>query len=156
MKSIKFIIITATFSVLFANFGIAQNLVRQSINSSGSSYFQGNILFRQTIGQSANTNLFQSNELILRQGFQQPIKELGLKILNTEIADFSAFPNPVDNELHILIKADTDSYILRVNNILGEKIYETTVLTNKETTINSSEWISGVYLVSIYHNNQML
>lgn len=62
--------------------------------------------------------------------------------------EFTIYPNPSRSKLNITLpKLDNNSKV-EVYNILGSKVYGTTLGTLK-TSINVSQWNSGVYLVRV-------
>ncbi len=62
----------------------AQKIVRQSINAFGNSRSTNGLLIRQTSGQESNTTTITGETIVLRQGFQQPLKNVPSKIYNKE------------------------------------------------------------------------
>jgi len=67
---------------------------------------------------------------------------------NTE-QSATIFPNPATN--HITVKATAES-IITVTNISGIIIYKQ-VMTDENTTIDVSSWVSGVYIISVETGN---
>ncbi|NNK41012.1 MAG: T9SS type A sorting domain-containing protein, partial [Winogradskyella sp.] len=66
--------------------------------------------------------------------------------------EFTISPNPSRNKLNVKLSSYNESLKLEVFDVLGKKIHMGKV-TNLETTVNVSNWKSGVYLVRISNDN---
>lgn len=74
-----------------------------------------------------------------------PTANLGtVEIKNTDVKDFTVFPNPAKDEINIWIKND-EIYTFKVINVLGQ-----IVLTSDKKTINLRGVPSGEYFLSVY------
>lgn len=67
----------------------------------------------------------------------------------------NAFPNPVMNELNLQMGNAYSNYSVQVYDITGRNIMNTEVAANATgtTTINTSNWIQGMYKVVVSNNN---
>lgn len=63
---------------------------------------------------------------------------------DVEVASFKLYPNPVDDKL-VVVKEGT--IILEVYNAMGQKMVSVEAID--ETAINTSDWDSGIYLVTV-------
>jgi hypothetical protein len=71
-----------------------------------------------------------------------------------ESVKFDIFPNPVSNQMKInseVAVADIDIY-----DINGKLIYSISGLMKKEVVLNSTEWESGMYLVNLRFENNIV
>lgn len=64
---------------------------------------------------------------------------------NTE---FSISPNPAQNNLNIKLPISNEDIKLEVFDVLGKRVYQG-ILTQLETSVNVTNWRSGVYLVRV-------
>ena len=62
--------------------------------------------------------------------------------------EFTIYPNPSRSKLNITLPKLENNSKVEVYNILGARVYST-VLSNLNTSINVSQWNSGVYLVRV-------
>lgn len=65
-----------------------------------------------------------------------------------QISDFVISPNPAKNKLNIQLPIANDDVSLEIFDVLGKKVYRG-LLTRLESSINVSNWKSGVYLVRV-------
>jgi hypothetical protein len=80
-----------------------------------------------------------------------PTSNLGtFEVQNSDVKDFTIFPNPAYDELNVWIKND-EKYIFKVINILGQ-----IVLTTDKKTINLRKLTPGEYFISIYTEKNTL
>ncbi|BAO76827.1 subtilisin-like serine proteases [Winogradskyella sp. PG-2] len=62
--------------------------------------------------------------------------------------DFVISPNPSKDKLNIKLPSIGEDLKLEVFDVLGKRIYKS-LITKLESSINVSDWKSGVYLVRI-------
>ncbi|WBV61801.1 zinc-dependent metalloprotease [Chryseobacterium camelliae] len=80
-----------------------------------------------------------------------PTANLGtFEVQNSDVKDFTIFPNPAYDELNVWIKND-EKYIFKVINVLGQ-----VVLTTDKKTIHLKKLTPGEYFVSIYTEKNTL
>ncbi|MFY1046892.1 M12 family metallo-peptidase [Chryseobacterium sp. GP-SGM7] len=80
-----------------------------------------------------------------------PTANLGtVEIKNTDVKDFTVFPNPAKDEINIWIKND-EAHIFKVINVLGQVI-----LTTDKKTINLTGIPAGEYFISVYSDGNSL
>lgn len=71
------------------------------------------------------------------------------------LTDFSIYPNPGKTHLNINLAVLSNNAHVEVYDILGKKIYSNS-LNALHNTINVSKWHSGVYLVRVTQENQLV
>ena len=82
----------------------------------------------------------------------------GLNSLNAEkVNAVSIFPNPFNESTNILINdaSQINKAELKMYNVLGEIVLNK-ILTQKLTTIETSNLTSGIYIYKIYSNNTII
>lgn len=80
-----------------------------------------------------------------------PTANLGtFEVHNSDVKDFTIFPNPAYDELNVWIKND-EKYIFKVINVLGQ-----VVLTTDKKTIYLKKLTPGEYFVNIYTEKNTL
>ena len=71
---------------------------------------------------------------------------------NTIVQNINIYPNPVKNKL--FIDLDKENTLLKIFNILGEKVYEEKLKTIA-TTIDVCNWLKGFYIVVLENSNDL-
>ena len=66
----------------------------------------------------------------------------------TESSEFVISPNPAKTKLNITLPSFSDDTRLEVFDVLGKRVYNG-ILTELESSVNVSNWKTGVYLVRI-------
>lgn len=72
-------------------------------------------------------------------------------MLETSAVELNVFPNPTTDVLYINTTI-SDDYVVDIHNLAGQKVYSQQVYTNN-TTIESGNWTSGLYILTITNNN---
>ena len=62
--------------------------------------------------------------------------------------EFTIVPNPAKNKLNITLPNKNEDLKLEVFDVLGKQVYKG-LITQLESSINVSNWKSGVYLVRV-------
>ncbi|MFC1733124.1 T9SS type A sorting domain-containing protein, partial [candidate division KSB1 bacterium] len=139
-----------------------QSIERDVISSSGDSYVSSGLLLDVTIGETI-INTYSSTGLIITQGFQQPIPDTIVFVVDNEdrLLEIICFPNPTSDIVNIRIVNHPNKKIkLRVYNLLGGMILQKTLLPNIGNTIehqmNVSYFPAGNYLINFYNMNHQL
>jgi|GEM_PF-1387103 hypothetical protein len=73
--------------------------------------------------------------------------------------DMDVFPNPINEELNLSVTTDGfKPYTVEVRNMVGQLVYskEVTNSTEEIETLSASDWQSGVYLVSVIMENDIM
>lgn len=87
--------------------------------------------------------------------------ELNIDVINESLnsvefyiqdKEFVISPNPAKDRLNIILPSGSDNMQLEVFDVLGKRVYKG-LLTKLESSINVSNWRSGVYLVRISDNS---
>jgi hypothetical protein len=65
--------------------------------------------------------------------------------------EFTISPNPAKNTLNIKLSAKKSDLRLEVFDVLGKRVYKGAI-TQLESSVNVSNWKSGVYLVRVSNN----
>lgn len=75
----------------------------------------------------------------------------GVSIDEKKKFTFEIFPNPVDNYINFIFRniANTIKHKVKIANSLGEVIYESDVFDVTNTSLDTSNYPSGVYFISI-------
>jgi hypothetical protein len=65
--------------------------------------------------------------------------------------DFSAYPNPLTNELSVMVSlSNGEAYQIEVTDLQGAKVYnENHTFTNGIHKLNTSTWDSGMYILQV-------
>lgn len=139
--------------IIICSYAYSQQIVRQSINSLGSSNVTDGMILKQTVGQSGNTMKFYDESGTLRQGFQQPVKVAGIIIPGKPEIEISIFPSPFIDHFSILINGDVRNCKAAITDVTGRIISLINLETNSEQQISCSEWLPGMYLINIVNSN---
>lgn len=129
---------------------ILQNLNAQEVVASGGNYYDaGQISISWTLGESM-IETFGSADLILTQGFQQPVLSVSTLIQDPDL-DFqiTAFPNPTRG--HVNISTDllhSGNLIYRVYDIQGRFIISNPI-DGAQTRVAFDDYHPGTYFIRI-------
>jgi subtilisin family serine protease len=74
--------------------------------------------------------------------------EMGLIIQNFNNSNFKIFPNPIIDDLQLIIPNDLESVELYIFDVLGKLVYETAI-EDQQTHLNLEYLTKGVYLLRI-------
>lgn len=75
-----------------------------------------------------------------------------LSIQNTEQIHFALYPNPVTDNLQIVLQSNAKNYTYEIYSVLGAKI-KSKKLNNNFNKIDISDFNSGIYLLKIINNS---
>ena len=146
-KILKYTVIALLMSSNYIN---AQTINRSVVSSSGGSAKLDNLNVDWTLGELAILTL-RTEDLILTQGFHQPI--LTATTLATELEDlnFNIYPNPTSSTIFI----DQDKPITWDVSIVNQVglLEQNHRIGSSHSTIDLSNLISGVYLIIIREAN---
>ena len=151
MKKITllFLCFTMTFT-----YSVAQEIMRSTVGVSGASSLvsSGSKLYfvQQSVGQASVIGKFQSNGMVLRQGFIQP-PVLSSKVIPEETnLQAVIYPNPVNNDVNITFKEDVkESVYIRIFDMLGRSVYDKKLNAAQQLKINLSFLASANYIFLI-------
>ena len=79
------------------------------------------------------------------------IFETVMKYNSIQDEDFVISPNPAEDKLNIKLLSANENVKLEVFDVLGKLIYKGEI-TQLESSVNISNWKSGVYLVRVSNN----
>ncbi len=65
---------------------------------------------------------------------------------------FIIYPNPAQNEFTIQVKDWSEDHTIEVYNLWGGQVYGA-IVSGFENVVNSTDWPSGVYYISIKDQN---
>lgn len=133
---------------------IGQSIMRSSISCMGSNLSENGLLYRQTIGQSSNTQFVNNGETILRQGFQQPVAPVDLPVNNVPV-DFTLYPNPADDFTSIVFQEQISHYSIIVYNINGVVVSKIDDQTLQTLDLDLSTYIPGFYIVTVIQDERI-
>jgi len=151
MKKITLLILCFTMTITY---GVAQEIMRSTLGVSGSSSLvtsgSNHYFVQQSVGQASVIGKFQSNGMILRQGFIQP-PVLSSKVIPEETnLQAVIYPNPVNNDVNITFKeAVKESVYIRIFDMLGRNVYNKKLNAAQQLKINLSFLASANYIFLI-------
>jgi hypothetical protein len=149
--------ILLVLGLLILQVGYSQMIIRQSLNCTGTSIQASNILLKQTVGQSSNTGTINSNGFIIKQGFLQGVNRQDELLFNKNEDIVSVYPNPADKYFYVHLNEKSNSvYRITVLDMFGRIVLKDFMLSELKTTIDCDLWSSGVYLVIVHNNQEIL
>lgn len=74
-----------------------------------------------------------------------------LSVHETEVKEFTLYPNPTSSLFTIKLNADFRDSMIRCEDLLGKEMYSALVVS--QGTIPTEEWESGVYVVTVINGN---
>ncbi len=148
IKIILILLITGCHSIIHA-----QSISTYTIASTGINFSNDNLSISSTLGDLMIKTL-QSTDLILTQGFQQPLL-LGTGISkNTYLWDIKTYPNPVTKELSIIFQLEKPSDLnLNITDLTGKRILIQELKNfpaQYEYNLDLSNLKNGIYILKIY------
>ncbi len=79
----------------------------------------------------------------------------GVQRLDIQTANMNVYPNPVKNDLHISLPANSNTEI-QIYSISGELMQKTTKVNATDISFDTQNWASGIYLVRILNGDQVV
>lgn len=144
------------FALVLQSNSFAQKIVRQSFSCLGTNEITEGILLRQTIGQPSNTTITSNENGVLRQGFQQALSANSANFLPQDIVEISIYPNPAVDQFNLSINGTIGSYKVRVTDVIGRLVINSTVLESNKASFLCDKWVTGVYFVSIISDKKTI
>ncbi len=147
LKHYKFIILL--FISLSSH---AQQIVRSTIGSMGSSASNENVLIQQTVGQPALTS-FEKNDdgSAIRQGFHQPYL---IEIIKKDI-DVSIYPNPNNGEFFFEILDESNApYQFQIFDQNGKILYEGKANSKEKQQVLLKHVAQSIYFLHVQQGKQ--
>ncbi len=124
----------------------AQQIIRSSIGSLGSSVQNGSVFIQQTAGQASLVGNQKTENTGLRQGFIQPIQF----IEEQNELNVLLYPNPNQGEFSFLVNQTSDepiNYLLLDQN--GKLLLQSESLPNQLTPISIENPTPGMYHLKV-------
>lgn len=129
--------------------GYGQQLIRQSIGTTGGSISQGSLYLASSVGQPFSLTPSYT-DVSYNPGFIQAHK-LILNPAKTAI-NFTVFPNPSTHLVTVSTAMPDLTFSMEVRDITGKLIYERTSIRD-QIQIDCSEWAKGPYFISLSGSN---
>jgi Secretion system C-terminal sorting domain len=113
--------------------------------------FTGNINTFQVDGSNCytsdyNTILFRwTTNFSVNDGYPDPVNISELK--KNSVKNFTLFPNP--NNGKFILKCDIENGKMKIENILGETVFQSIIKHDNLTAIDISEKPTGIYFIEI-------
>jgi len=151
MKKITILILWFSFVISNSN---AQEILRSTLGVSGASTTitsnSKTYLVQQSVGQGSVIGKFQSNGIIVRQGFIQP-PIISSKVIPEETnLQAIIYPNPVNNQVNISFKEQVKEPVsIRIFDMLGRSVFIKELNAAQELSINLSFLASAQYIFLI-------
>ncbi|MFD1615068.1 T9SS type A sorting domain-containing protein [Gelatiniphilus marinus] len=137
------------------------NIIRTNLGVSGSSHAvvtkKGTYSISQSVGQASVIGTYSNNGYSLRQGYQQPLSKIKVRLLaqNNDLAA-NVYPNPFEQSVSIAFAKNTEKDILvNVFNLNGKLIYSKTFAPSQRIDIHFDNLSSGTYLLKAQSNNKL-
>lgn len=126
---------------------------RQSLGVSGGSFnleLQGrSFIVESSVGQGSVIGTFKNSEVLVRQGFIQPLHAFSAGVLRNAL-DLKIYPNPVSNSFWIEFRNIVPSEVeITVLDLTGRIIMSYSSQVNNPLQVNMPDCTSGIYLIRI-------
>ena len=132
--------------------------LRSTVSASGSSKTvtsQGKqYIVQQSIGQPGVIGLYQTNGLILRQGFIQPLQgaKQGFSSKNLQM---NISPNPFSTDITLSFADHIYDYLfVTLFDMVGNAVYFKKYGAVQEINLNPGDLASGPYILRVYTNRK--
>ncbi|MFW5821499.1 MAG: T9SS type A sorting domain-containing protein [Bacteroidota bacterium] len=127
-----------------------QGIKRQSIGSYGSGGSAGSIFVNQTVGQPFFTMAYNSSQLALTPGFQQPVTYAVKKSESLpSLSELEIFPNPATENFKISVPEVMEEVNLTVTDVNGRRIIEKKIPELFHYEVDCSRWENGLYFIIV-------
>lgn len=134
---------------------IAQNYNLQLVSSAGDSYQNENFLIDWSVGEIA-IETFQSESLILTQGFHQGSLEISTLINHSDLnISMKVYPNPTSSYIYLTTEATNEKLQVIITSLIGTTIFSGEI-NNSNWKFDFSNYASGTYILLISSNKQTL
>jgi hypothetical protein len=90
-------------------------------------------------------------KMVLLDDNSTAIAHIRTEYYSAQDEDFIISPNPAEDKLNIKLLSANENVKLEVFDVLGKLIYKGEI-TQLESSVNISNWKSGVYLVRVSNN----
>lgn len=119
----RYIKILLLLFLITSQLSSGQAILRSSISCFGSTYTDVGLILRQTAGQSSSTEVLKDKELVLRQGFQQPLAPMDTF---RELAplDFAISPNPAKDLIRLRFMKEIPRCVISIWDMNGHPLHE--------------------------------
>lgn len=146
------------FSLLLWTCAVAQSqtITQQLISSSGDEFKNNTYQLDWSVGETAKETLAANNQM-LTQGFHQGHYIVtAIEQMSDLQFDINAFPNPTTDFIQLKIQTEKFENIhFTISDLSGKILFaEKQIIVNQK--INLSNYLAGVYFLSIYKQNQLL
>jgi len=141
--------IITIIAVLTISFGFGQTAIKKSsLSTGGGSHTVGNTTLTYAVGEVA----VQENSaggILLSEGFIGPdiINATGINDYG-QLQNVSVFPNPVINDLHLVLPQAKD-YEIFIFDLTGKEVMHRNDSFDTDNLINLSEFKTGVYMLIV-------
>lgn len=132
--------------IVFNNLSESQTLSRQVIGTMGNTGSLDGKTIQQTAGQPVPTTVVKKDDIILRQGFHQPMGFYFIK--DSQSCDFILSPNPSDGNFNIDLPNDYQGAQLVIINSEGKFIVDK--LISCGISLHSlGDLANGIYILKL-------
>lgn len=153
-KLLYYLLITVIFLISFTEVS-GQGIKRQSIGSYGSGGSAGSIFVNQTVGQPFFTMAYNSSQLALTPGFQQPLTYAVKKSESLpSVKGLEIFPNPASDNFKISAFESMEDVYLTVSDVNGRRIVEKKIPELFHYEVDCSQWEYGLYFIVVSSANR--
>lgn len=101
--------------------------------------------------QDVEGDLNVAYKTVLLDNNSTAISDIRTEYYSIQEEDFIISPNPAKDKLNIKLLSANENVTLEVFDVLGKLIYKGEI-TQLESSVNISNWKSGVYLVRVSNN----
>lgn len=151
MKNIL-IIVLSIVAVFQLN---AQDISKQVVANAGNSASAGAYQIEQTIGEAMVTTHTQGN-FTLCQGFQQKDGKITVSIRELDNYEFNYYPNPIVNELNIVLQAEEKEIETIIIDQAGKIVQQQVVQNKQQLALDFSSLAQGIYFVQLTIQNKAI
>jgi hypothetical protein len=146
-------LILALLIMLLAVNSSAQQLIRQSINTTGSQLQSGNLIWQQSAGQPAIIGTASNTTSTLRQGYIQP-PAYSIEKENTK-CQVKIWPNPTEGMFDISLQEEGNGFSYVILSSDGALVQSSTLAPSLSSKVNMEQYALGVYVVTIKQQNRI-
>jgi len=137
-------------------FAQSQTITQQLISSSGDEFKNNTYQLDWSVGETT-TETLTANNLMLTQGFHQGHYIItSIEQMSDLQFDINVFPNPTTDFIQLKIQTEKfENLHFTISDLSGKILFtEKQIIENQQIIL--SNYLTGVYFLSVYKQNQLL
>jgi len=133
--------------LLYASASVGQSIERDVISPFGGMYSAAGKTAVLNLGEPG-TRFYESTSTTVLEGFVQPDTLFLTSVPEALSFTFLSYPSPFSESFTLRFGAPVSGSLV-VRDALGKIVYTARIISQREVIVNSFDWCSGFYLLSV-------